>query len=111
MDWDYQWKYRRYLFQKGDYDIAMNYLKEDCRSSMLHHEFFSALQSYMAIQDILIRQNKHELAQQYLDTSYRLYQRILTENPQDTTLLLSTGRDIFNALGRSYYYKKSIKSR
>lgn len=95
-------------YEQGNYEEAINYLIEDCKTSLLNNEYGSALSSYLLLKKIYSTQGNEILYKNCLDSANIIYQNILKDKPSNELLYLKEGLEINNSLAESYYRQKDF---
>lgn len=90
-------------YRQGNFEKAIAYLNDDIKVSLTYYEYESALNSYISLIKIYTKQNKTDLANLYLDSSYSLIKQILDPNPSLEKNFLLQRIDIYTSLANRYY--------
>lgn len=97
------------FYEQGNYQEAIKYLLEDCRSSMQNNEIGSALGSYLLLKNIYSKQGNQVLANNCLDSAFVIYQKILKDKPSNELLYLKEGLELNNSLAERYYLQNDFE--
>ncbi len=97
-------------YRQGNFDKAIAYLNEDIKVSLAFYEYGSAMNSYIELSEIYTKQNKKDLANLYLDSSYSLLKQILDPNPSLENVFLSQSIDIYTYLAKRFYANKDFSN-
>lgn len=90
-------------YEQGNFEEAINYLNEDCKTSIQNNEIGSALSSYLLLKNIYRKQGNQTLYNNCLDSANQIYQIILKENKANELYYLKDGLDLNNSLAERYY--------
>ena len=97
------------LYQKGNYEQAIPYLKEDIRLSVQYNELASAINSLLTLKDIYLQLKQPQLAYPLLDSAHTLLKHLLDINPDNYKDLLVEAFQIHTALAQKYFDEKNYE--
>ena len=97
-------------YRQGNFEKAIAFLNEDIKVSLKFLQNESALNSYTELTEIYTKQNKTDLANLYLDSSYSLLKQILDPNPSLEKTFLLQRIEIYTSLANRYYTNKDFNN-
>jgi tetratricopeptide (TPR) repeat protein len=94
------------FYEEGNFEEAIKYLKEDCKTSIENNEIGSALGAFLLLKNIYSKQGNIVLYNNCLDSSYLIYQKIIKDNPSNELVYLKEGLDLNHSLAERYFIQK-----
>jgi signal transduction histidine kinase len=91
------------LYQEGNYNESINFLKEDIKLSLKYNEWGSAMISYLTLKDVYLKLNQPEKSSLYLDSAHLLLNKIVSDNPFNERYYLNEEFDIHISEGNRLY--------
>lgn len=86
----------------GNDSLAIKYLNEDVRQSVMY-ESGSAMNAYILLMNIYVKQNQPELAYNYLDSAHRILKDYLSKDSAIIRNYLKEAFEIHTSLGTKYF--------
>lgn len=86
----------------GNNSEAIKYLNEDVRQSIIY-ESGSAMNAYILLMNIYLKQNQPEIAYKYLDSAHRILKDYLTKDSAIIRNYLKEAFEIHTTLGTKYF--------